>query len=146
MKEPFYLAAQEEYRKRLEKYARVSILEVADDPVPKGGKDRLLVKDRQGKRLLKRAPNFFRVAVDPRGKPFSSEELAAWFGEQMNTGRGDFTFFLGGTLGLPKSVLEKSGLILSLSRLTFPHQLARVILVEQLYRSMRILHHEPYHY
>ncbi len=146
MKEPFYLAAQKEYCKRLGKYARVTIQEVVDDPVPKGEKDRLVIKERQGERLLKKAPGRFSVALDPGGKALSSEELAFWMEDQFNAGRGEMAFFLGGTLGLPDSVLQKSDYILSLSRLTFPHQLARVIVLEQLYRALRILKHEPYHY
>jgi len=146
MKEPFYLAAQEEYCKRLSKYARVTIQEVPDDPVPRGEKDRLHVKERQGERLLKKAPGCFSVAVDPRGKALSSEELASWMGELFNSGRGDLAFLIGGTLGLSDSVLRHADYVLSLSRLTFPHQLARIIVLEQLYRALRILNHEPYHY
>lgn len=146
MKEPFYRLAQEEYRKRLEKYARLTIIEVADEPVPGGEKERSLVKDREGERLLRKAPDCLGVALDPRGKAFTSEELASWLSREMNSGRGEIAFFLGGTLGLSPSVLQRADLSLSLSHLTFPHQLARVILLEQLYRAFRILRGEPYHH
>lgn len=146
MKKVFFRSAQDEYRKRLSRYTRVTITEVADDPVPRGNKERSLVKDREGERLLRKAPTCLRVAIDPRGKELSSKGLASWLGQEMNSGRSEIAFFLGGTLGLSHSVLESVDLSLSLSRLTFPHQLARVILLEQLYRAFRILRREPYHY
>jgi 23S rRNA (pseudouridine1915-N3)-methyltransferase len=146
MKEIFYRMAQEEYCKRLSRYTRVTITEVADDPVPRTGKEYSLVKNREGERLLQKTSGCLRVAVDPHGKSLSSEGLASWLGQQMNTGRSEIAFLLGGTLGLSHSVLESADLSLSLSRLTFPHQLARVILLEQLYRAFRILRREPYHY
>ncbi|KUK36565.1 MAG: Ribosomal RNA large subunit methyltransferase H [Thermacetogenium phaeum] len=146
LKEPFYRLAQEEYRKRLQRYARVTIIEVADEPVPEREKERNLVKEREGERLLRKAPNCLCVTLDPGGKALTSEELASWLGREMDAGRGEIAFFLGGTLGLSPSVLRRADLSLSLSRLTFPHQLARIILLEQLYRAFRILRGEPYHY
>lgn len=145
IKKPFY-QLQEEYHKRLSRYTRVTITEVADEPVPRGDKERSLVKAREGERLLQRTPACLRVAIDPKGKALSSKGLASWLGQEMNAGRSEIAFFLGGTLGLSHSVLESADLSLSLSRLTFPHQLARVILLEQLYRAFRILRREPYHY
>ncbi len=86
------------------------------------------------------------IALDPRGKMFSSEEFASWLGEQINIGVNLISFLIGGTVGLPPFVLEKADLVWSLSRLTFPHQLARVVLLEQLYRAFKILRNGPYHY
>ncbi len=147
MKEPFYREAQEEYAKRIGRYARLSIVEVADEPLPLGEQERLAVKEREGERLLKRVPaGFFKVALDPRGEELSSEGFAAWLKRRMNSGRADIAFLVGGTLGLSEAVLRGSDFVLSLSRLTFPHQLARLIILEQIYRAFRIIRNEPYHY
>ncbi len=88
------------------------------------------------------------VALDSRGDQFTSEALAAWLDQhQAPDGRhGELAFMLGGTLGLSPAVLAQADLRLSLSSLTLPHQLARVVLLEQLYRAFRILRREPYHY
>lgn len=146
MKEPFYRQAQDEYSKRLQKYASLTVAEVAAEPVPQGQQDRLAVKQREGQRLQKRVhPGSLMVALDMRGQAFSSEQLASWLGSEIDSGCGAISFLIGGTLGLSHEVLEQSRLI-SLSRLTFPHQMARVILLEQLYRAYRILSHAPYHY
>lgn len=147
MREPFYRKAQEEYARRIRRYARLSIVEVADDPVPQGEQERLAVKEREGERLLRKVPSgFLKVVLDPRGEEFGSEAFAAWLEERMKSGSVDIAFVIGGTLGLPPAVLEGADLILSMSRLTFPHQLARLILLEQIYRAFRIIRQEPYHY
>lgn len=160
VKDPGYNLAQEEYVKRLQRYARLEIVEVDDEPVPSGRRpsEREGVKLREGERLLRRLPpNSLSVALDSRGRQFTSEEFAAWLGriqrvpagclpQRARRGQGDLTFLLGGTLGLPPMLLDRACLSLSLSSFTFPHQLARVILLEQLYRAFRILRQEPYHY
>ncbi len=146
MREPFYRLAQEEYAKRIRKYAHLAIVEVADDPVPQGEQERLAVRVREGERLERKIPaGFLKVALDPQGEEFSSEAFAGWLEGRMNTGKGDIAFLIGGTLGLSPAVLEGADLLLSLSRLTFPHQLARLVLLEQLYRAFRIIRQEPYH-
>ena len=123
------------------RYARATVQEVADDPVPRGEKDRLYVKERQGERLLKKAPGCFSVAVDPVVAP-SSEELASWMGEQFNSGRGDIAFFW-----VPWVCLTLFCIKLIISFLIPPHfPISQpVIVLEQLY-ALRILNHEPYHY
>lgn len=140
--------AQEEYAKRLLRYTRLEIIEVDDEPVPSGDRERKAVKIREGERLWRRVShqNCLVVAMDSMGAQFTSEAFAAWLGQQQMTGRGDLVFMLGGTLGLPPAMLAQAYLRLSLSAFTFPHQLARVVLLEQLYRSFRILRQEPYHY
>ncbi len=141
LKEPFFRAAQEEYLKRLRRYARVTVLEVRDEPLSEKA------PAREGERLLKKAPRgALLVALDRRGQMFSSEEFASWLGKQAASGGRAIAFLLGGTLGLAPFVLEQAALVLSLSPLTFPHQLARVVLLEQLYRAFKIWHQEPYHY
>jgi 23S rRNA (pseudouridine1915-N3)-methyltransferase len=147
VKEPGFVLAQEEYVKRLSRYTRLEIIEVDDEPVPSGDQERRAVKVREGERLQRRAPQgCLLVAMDPVGAQFTSEAFASWLGQQQMAGRQDIVFMLGGTLGLPPAVLTQAYLRLSLSAFTFPHQLARVVLLEQLYRSFRILRQEPYHY
>jgi 23S rRNA (pseudouridine1915-N3)-methyltransferase len=155
IKEPGFVLAQEEYAKRLQRYSRLEIIEVDDEPVPSGDRQRQAVKMREGERLLRRlrAPasagrDCLLVALDSRGDQFTSEALAAWLDQhQAPDGRhGELAFMLGGTLGLSPAVLAQADLRLSLSSLTLPHQLARVVLLEQLYRAFRILRREPYHY
>lgn len=147
LKEPFYRMAQAEYGRRLKRYTSLTLVEVPDEPVPPGQKEREQVKIKEGERLQKRIPpHSFKVALAPQGRLFSSEEFAAWFGSLLDAGKAEPAFLLGGTLGLPSFLLEGADLVLSLSPLTFPHQLARVILLEQLYRAFRILRGEPYHY
>lgn len=147
MKEPFYHLAQDEYKKRLQRYTKLAVVEVADEPIPRGAQERLAVTQREGERLLERVlPGSLIVAMDPRGQEFTSETFAAWIRRQIDTGRGEFSFLLGGTLGLSSAVLPGADLRFSLSRLTFPHQLARLVLLEQLYRAFRIIRREPYHY
>jgi 23S rRNA (pseudouridine1915-N3)-methyltransferase len=151
IKEPGFVLAQEEYAKRLQRYSRLEIIEVDDEPVPSGDRQRQAVKLREGERLWRRArqapagQDCLLVALDSQGDQFTSEALAAWLG-QRQTGYGELTFMLGGTLGLSPDLLAGADLRLSLSSLTFPHQLARVVLLEQLYRAFRILRREPYHY
>lgn len=147
LKERCFLQAQEEYLKRLRRYARLSVLEVADEPVPRGEREQLAVMRREGERLLSKvAPGSVLVALAVQGKELDSESLAAWLEEQMGSGRSALSFVIGGTMGLSEEVLQRAELLLSLSRLTFPHQLARVMLLEQLYRSFRIMRGEPYHH
>jgi 23S rRNA (pseudouridine1915-N3)-methyltransferase len=149
LKEPFYQAAQEEYCKRLKVYTNLFVEEVAEEKLPPDSGVQVLqkVRQREGERLLKRLkPHAKCIALDPCGKMFSSEEFAGWLGEQISIGVNLLSFLIGGTVGLPTCVLEKADLVWSLSRLTFPHQLARVILLEQLYRAFKILRNEPYHY
>jgi 23S rRNA (pseudouridine1915-N3)-methyltransferase len=147
IKEPGFVLAQDEYAKRLLRYTRLEIIEVDDEPVPSGDQERQAVKIREGERLQRRVPQgCLLVAMDSMGAQFTSEAFAAWLGQQQMTGRGNLVFMLGGTLGLPPTMLAQAYLRLSLSAFTFPHQLARVVLMEQLYRSFRILRQEPYHY
>jgi 23S rRNA (pseudouridine1915-N3)-methyltransferase len=171
IKEPGFVLAQAEYAKRLQRYVRLEIIEVDDEPVPAGDRQREAVKLREGERLQRRARagvpasagrtpagpgtrvpsgrDCLLVALDSRGDQFTSGALAAWLGQHQapdGRGHGDLTFMLGGALGLSPAVLAQAGLRLSLSSLTFPHQLARVVLLEQLYRAFRILRWEPYHY
>lgn len=148
LKEKYLAEGAAEYLKRLASYARVEIVEVSDENCP----DKLSpaecekVKGKEGDRLLKRLRrDTYLVALDLRGRLYTSEEMADVLGKLALEGKGDITFVIGGSLGLSKAVLEKADLRLSFSRLTFPHQLMRVILLEQIFRWFKIARGELYH-
>ena len=148
LKETYLKDAVGEYEKRLSRYASVRIIEVEDEKTSEtaGEKERESVKDREGKRILSVLKDRdYVIALVILGKEYSSEEMAARIGTLMNEGASDLTFIIGGSLGLSKEVLSCADEAWSFSRLTFPHQLMRVIALEQIYRSFRILKNEPYH-
>ena len=144
IKEKYFNAAIEEYVKRLGRYCR----EVADEKTPDGAGEslELQIKRKEGERILQKLPeNAFVVALDIDGKALDSEELAAQMERWNVNGISHLVFLIGGSLGLAPEVLARADYRLSFSRMTFPHQLMRVILLEQIYRSFRIRNHEPYH-
>jgi 23S rRNA (pseudouridine1915-N3)-methyltransferase len=147
-KEPFAAAGVEEYLKRLRPYGRFEVFELADEPVPgeasPGQEKRILAAE--GQRIRDSLHNGeYVVCLDRRGKALSSEGLAALLDDLAGRGRSDVAFVIGGTLGLDPTVLVRADLKLSLSAMTFPHQLVRVMLVEQVYRAIKISRGEPYH-
>lgn len=147
-KEPHFAEAAREYLKRLGPYARVELVEVPDRPVPEKGGEAALeeVRRQEGQAILKQVPpGWILVALDPRGRSISSEDLADYFSREALAGQSSLAFVIGGTLGLSPEVLAAASLRLSLSAMTFPHQLALVVLLEQLYRAARINGGEPYH-
>lgn len=148
IKERYFTAAVDEYRKRLSRYAKLEIIELADEKTPDGASaaEELQIKKKEGERILKAIrDDSCVVALAIEGKKFSSEKLADFIGNAGVRGESHLTFVIGGSLGLDAGVLARADLLLSFSDMTFPHQLMRVILLEQIYRSFRILHHEPYH-
>jgi|SRR5450830_1436496 len=148
LKEKYLAEGAAEYLKRLSAYARVAVEEVNDESFPESLSpgEREKVKDKEGARLLKRLrQDTYLIALDLRGRLYSSEEMAHVFDELALAGKGDITFAIGGTLGLPQTVLERADLRLSFSALTFPHQLMRLVLLEQIYRWFKIARGEPYH-
>lgn len=148
LKEKYWQLAVAEYLKRLSAYAKVEIIEVADEKTPEGAKETVYtqIKNREGERLLERIPeDAYTVALAILGKQLSSEELAKKVESLGVYGTSHIVFIIGGSLGLSDAVLRRADCELSFSRMTFPHQMMRVILLEQLYRSYRIINHEPYH-
>ncbi len=148
LKEAYFRDAVSEYAKRLSRYISFKITEVEDEKTDESAseKEAALVKGKEGERLLKQIPEkAYVIALAIEGKAYDSIELAGRLGTLMNTGRSDLCFVIGGSLGLSDKVLQRADEMWSFSRLTFPHQLMRVILSEQLYRAFRILNHEPYH-
>lgn len=148
IKEKYFTGAIEEYAKRLGRYCRLELIEVADEKTPDGAGEalELQIKEKEGERILQKIPDGAYVivlAID--GKMLDSEELAAQM-ERWNVGGiSHMAFVIGGSLGLAPAVLRRADFKLSFSKMTFPHQLMRVILLEQIYRSFRIRNHEPYH-
>lgn len=148
VKEKFYRQGIEEFEKRLSRYCRLEILEVADEKTPdRAGKGQMMqIKETEGKRLLRHIQETDYVcALAIEGKELSSQELAEQLNQLGIQGRSRIVFVIGGSLGLHPSVLARADCMLSFSRMTFPHQLMRVILLEQIYRSYRIICGEPYH-
>ena len=149
LKERYLVEGTAEYLKRLSACARVDMVEVGDESfaedLPPAGREK--VKEKEGERLLSRLrPGTFLIALDVKGKTRSSEEMAEVLNRQALEGKSDLTFAIGGSLGLPRKVLEQAGMRLSFSKMTFPHQLMRLILLEQIYRWFKISRGEPYHH
>ncbi len=148
IKEKFYRQAVEEFEKRLSRYCKLEIIEVADERTPDHASEteELQIKEKEGQRLLK----YFRddawiCALAIEGKMLDSVELSEKIESLGVSGTSHMIFVIGGSLGLAKQVLKRADFLLSFSRMTFPHQLMRVILLEQIYRSYRILSKQPYH-
>lgn len=148
IKEKFYRDAIDEYAKRLSKYCKFEIVEVADEKTPDKASavEEEQIKEKEAQRILaKIKPDSFVCTLEIAGKELSSVELADWMEKCALTGKSQIVFVIGGSLGLHSSVLNRSDFALSFSRMTFPHQLMRVILSEQVYRAFRIINNEPYH-
>ncbi|MCD7980821.1 MAG: 23S rRNA (pseudouridine(1915)-N(3))-methyltransferase RlmH [Clostridiales bacterium] len=148
IKEPFYRQAVDEYSKRLGRYCRLHIVEVADEKTPDQAGQKLTaqIKDREGERLLARfREGGFLIALAIDGKKMDSVAFSEQISALALHGRSEIGFVIGGSLGLSDAVLKRADMSVSFSDMTFPHQLMRVILLEQIYRAFRIISNEPYH-
>lgn len=148
IKEKYLEDAIAEYSKRLSRYCKLEIIQVADEKTPGRASEvvETQIKDKEGERILSHIKDTaYVVALAIEGKMISSEELAELIDGLGVRGESHIQFVIGGSLGLSKKVLERADYKLSFSRMTFPHQLMRVILLEQIYRSYRIVNGEPYH-
>ncbi|KZL93076.1 23S rRNA (pseudouridine(1915)-N(3))-methyltransferase RlmH [Clostridium magnum] len=148
IKEKFLKAAIEEYSKRLSRYCKLDIIEVPDEKTPDNAsaKEELIIKEKEGISILKYIKeNMLVVTLDLKGKMLSSEELCDFIKDSGLKGNSHLAFIIGGSLGLSNEVLKKADFSLCFSKMTFPHQLMRVILLEQIYRGFRIMNGEPYH-
>jgi len=135
-----------DYSKRIGHYLPLSIDELKECKL--GGKkaDSRQIIQQEGTQLLAREPQgAYTVALDEKGKLFTSEELADFFNQHMLNGTAGITFIIGGAYGLSQEVKDKASLTMSLTPMTLTHQMARLILLEQIYRGMTILRNEPYH-
>lgn len=148
IKEKYFMGAIEEYAKRLSRFCKLELVEVPDEKTPDGASDalELQIKEKEGARILQKIPEHaFVVALAIDGKMLDSMELAEQMEKWNVGGISHVVFVIGGSLGLAPAVLKKSDFKLSFSKMTFPHQLMRVILLEQVYRSFQIRSNSPYH-
>jgi 23S rRNA (pseudouridine1915-N3)-methyltransferase len=148
IKEKYLRDAIEEYSKRLSRYCKLNIIEVQDEKTPDNAseKEEQIIKEKEGEAILRNIrDNMYVVALELRGKMLSSEELATFMKELGVRGDSNVAFIIGGSLGLSEAVLNRANYKLCFSKMTFPHQLMRVILLEQVYRGYRIIAGEPYH-
>lgn len=152
IKEKFYRDAIAEYEKRLSRYCKLEIIEVADEKTPEGASEtvELQIKEKEANRMLARMEKYQRegafvcaLAID--GRQLDSVELSEKIDRLGTSGTSHIIFLIGGSLGMADSLLERADMKLSFSKMTFPHQLMRVILTEQIYRCFRIINGEPYH-
>jgi 23S rRNA (pseudouridine1915-N3)-methyltransferase len=146
LKEKYLIAGINEYTKRLSAYAKIDIIEVADEKTSERASEleEEQIKEREGGRLLAKIPHDAHViALAIEGK--MSEQFAARLDELATYGKSKVVFVIGGSLGLSKQVMARADETLSFSKMTFPHQLMRLILLEQIYRAFRINRGEPYH-
>lgn len=148
IKERYLADAIGEYAKRLSRYCKLSILEVADEKTPDHASEGVerQIRAKEGERIAKHLKSdAFVVALAIDGKMLSSEELASNLAQWGLRGISHIQFVIGGSIGLDEAVLRRADMKLSFSKMTFPHQLMRVILLEQVYRAYKINAHEPYH-
>ncbi|MFD1928347.1 23S rRNA (pseudouridine(1915)-N(3))-methyltransferase RlmH [Sporosarcina siberiensis] len=148
LKEKYLKMGIEEFTKRLGAYAKVTIIEVPDEKAPESlsDADMEIVKKKEGERILSKiGADAYVVALAIDGKMKTSEQLAADMESLMTYGRSKVAFVIGGSLGLHTDVLKRADELLSFSKMTFPHQMMKLILVEQIYRAFRIMKGEPYH-
>ena len=148
LKEKYLKAGIDEYLKRLSSYAKIEVIEMSDEKAPEelSPAEMEQVKQKEGEKLLsKLSPDTYVIALAIDGKMKSSEELADSLDKLATYGKSKIAFVIGGSLGLSQAVLNRADEKLSFSKMTFPHQLMRLILLEQVYRSFRINRGEPYH-
>lgn len=148
IKEKYFTMAIEEYTKRLSKYVKVNEIVVLDEPIPFNAseKEELIVKNKEGEKLLKAIPlNSFKVVLDLKGEEITSVELAKKIDQIFAYNNSEISFIIGGSLGLSNDVLKSADYHLCFSKMTFPHQLMKVVLLEQIYRAFKINNNETYH-
>jgi len=148
IKEVYLIEGIQEYAKRLSRYCKLNIIEVADEQAPEtmSLKELEQVKDKEGEKIKYKIPrDCFLVSLAIQGKTFSSEAFARKLEDIKTYNNSHIVFVIGGSNGLSKEILQKSNMLLSFGKMTFPHQLMRMILLEQIYRSFRINNNEPYH-
>lgn len=148
LKEKYLVQGINEYVKRLGAYGKIQIIEVPDEKAPENLSEAQMiqVKEKEGERILgkiKDGEYVFALAIE--GKNPSSESFAKQLEQLQIQGKSQFVFVIGGSLGLSRAVMQRSNTQISFGKMTYPHQLMRLILVEQIYRAMRINHGEPYH-
>lgn len=148
IKEKYLKSAIDEYTKRLSRYCKLNIIELSDEKTPDNAseKEEIIIKDKEGEAIIRSIKdNMFVIALELNGKTLSSVELSNYIRDLGIRGDSNIAFVIGGSLGLSKAVLDRANYKLCFSKMTFPHQLFRVMLLEQVYRGFRIISGEPYH-
>lgn len=148
IKEKYLKEAIDEYTKRLSRYCKVEIIELPDEKTPDNAseKEEIQIKEREGRNILSKIKdNAYVVAMDLKGKHVTSEEFAQFIDTLGVEGNSNLVFIIGGSLGLSQDVIKRANYKICFSKMTFPHQLFRVMLLEQIYRGYRIIKGEPYH-
>ena len=148
IKEKYFTMGIDEYSKRLSRYCKLDIIEVPDEKTPDNASEaeELMIKRKEGERILKHIKEgAYVIALAIEGKMLTSEELAEKIDKLGIGGDSHIVFVIGGSLGLDKTVLDRADYKLSFSKMTFPHQMMRMVLLEQVYRGYRIIKGEPYH-
>lgn len=148
LKEKYWVDAVKEYKKRISKYAKIELIEVADEKEPNNAseKDIEMIKDKEGERILSKIKDSQHVVtLEIEGKEYTSESLAKQYQTWMNTGKSDVVFVIGGSNGIGREVKKRSNQEISFGSLTYPHQMMKVMILEQLFRVNKILRNENYH-
>ncbi|CAD2072370.1 23S rRNA (pseudouridine(1915)-N(3))-methyltransferase RlmH [Phocicoccus pinnipedialis] len=148
LKEKYWREAVKEYEKRLQKYASVTLIEVADEKEPNNAsaRDLEIIKEKEANRILSKIKdNQYVVTLEIDGKMYTSEDLSEEYQKWKNTGKSNIVFVIGGSNGIGEDVKKRSNHEISFSKMTYPHQMMKVILLEQLFRVNKILNNEAYH-
>lgn len=148
IKEKYYTDAIKEYQKRLRPYANVEIIEVDEYKIPNNASDQEIKigMDKEMESILSKVKDkAYLISLAIEGKQISSEDFADKIMDLQVNGYPDVAFIIGGSYGMSEEIKRKSDMKLSFSKMTYPHQLMRVILLEQIYRAFRIIRNEPYH-
>ncbi len=148
IKEQYLQQAISEYEKRLSGYSKIELITVPDERIVEkaSSKEEENVKRKEGKLLLSKIKDHdYVILVDLHGEEYDSLQFAEYLHQQMNKGISSFTFVIGGSLGFSEEVIQRAQKRICLSKMTFTHQFAKLIIMEQIYRAFKILHHETYH-
>ncbi len=148
LKEKYWVNATGEYTKRLSKYCKLNVVEVPDEKTPDGASEalELQIKAKEGKVILRHIKDSaYVIALAIEGRQYTSEDFASKIEGLGVRGQSHIVFVIGGSLGLSSEVMGRANESISFSKMTFPHQLMRVVLLEQVYRGFRIIKGEPYH-
>ncbi|WP_125154146.1 23S rRNA (pseudouridine(1915)-N(3))-methyltransferase RlmH [Clostridium rectalis] len=148
LKEKYLKQAIDEYSKRLSRYCKLEIIELPDEKTPDNAsyKEELQIKDKEGNMILNKIKNnSYVIAMDLSGKELNSEEFSGFISNLGIIGESNLFFVIGGSLGLSQQVIKRANYKICSSKMTFPHQLFRVMLLEQIYRAFKIMKGEPYH-
>lgn len=149
LKETYLKQAVEEYSKRLKKYCELNIVEISDEQLPSKINDSIIeqVKEKECKKIMENIRNdSYVIPLDLRGKQYTSEDFSNKIENIQTQGYSNITFIIGGTLGLTNEVLSRANESICFSKMTFPHQLIRVFLLEQIFRGFKISKNETYHW